>query len=331
MRVKSIEQIARLAGVSKTTVSLVINGKHKQHRISPATVERVMTVVNRQGFSPNRYAQGLRLRSTRTIGLVVGDVTNWYFSLVEKSIEESAREKGYDLIIASSADNPERETRVIEALFAKSVDGLIVASVHPDTRLHEKSNRGKTPMVYVDRCIKGAKVCVQSDNRAATRQLIAHWPKSGCQAPVFIGGNRQFATHNERLVGFGEAVKKQGIVPGASTVLEGNFKAESGYRCMENVLGRKILPDAVFTASFTLLSGALRCLKERGVSRPSFRLGTFDNHPLLDFLSLPVDSIAQDCESIGREAFSLLEKQMEGKTAGHGIVKSTIIFRNPEE
>jgi LacI family transcriptional regulator, sucrose operon repressor len=323
----SLQQIARLSGVSTTTVSLVINNKHQKYRIAPATVKKVLAVVRDRRYLPNQYARGFRLQRTGTIGLVVGDVTNWFFSLIEQSIEEEARAQGFNLIIASSDDDPARESETVEALLSKSVDGLILASVHPDARNHQAANRKKTPFVYIDRRIRGASEYVVSDNRQATVNLMRRWISAGVRCPAFIGGGTLFWTHNERLAGFRDAFRKAGIPARNALIFEGNFKPDFGYYCMARLLKQKPLPDAVFTASFTLLSGVLGCLKEAGFQKPSFKLGTFDDHPLLDLLEIPVDSIAQDCAKIGKAAFSMLLNRMHEGKISSCVVKSKIITR----
>lgn len=325
----AIERIAKEAGVSKTLVSLVINNKYASHRISPETVSKVKDVIARTGFIPSHQAKSLRLGSTQTIGLVVGDVTNHFFSMIEESVEKEARKHNFRVIIASSNDDPETEKETVGNLLSRSVDGLIIASVHQQSGDLDGINPQKRPMVFIDRLVSGKKaVNVTSDNATATRQLINRWIQLKYRNIAFIGGNPLFRTHSERLLGFEQALKDNRLAKKPELIFEGAFTPSSGYKSMQKLTESGILPDAVFTASFTLFEGVLEYLKKQ--DRATIKLGTFDNHPFMDFIRWPVDSISQDCQSMGREAFSILTDLMQGKKPAnkHIIVPTKAVYRN---
>jgi len=316
MKIKTpstLADIARLAGVSKTAVSLVINHKAQANRLSPRTVEKIRRLVKQHNFAPSQFARGFRLRSTRTVGLVVSDLTNRFSSLVAQSVEATARPHGFHLVIGSTQDDPGREKEVVRTLLAQSVDGLILSSVQTDGRLHRQIVSHGRPVVYYDRLVPGVRApAVATDNYAAAQGLARHLLSRGFQRIAFIGGLAHVSTEQERLAGFKDALRPSGLKP--ACILAADFSIAAGAALAGRLLqDKKPLPDAVFTASFTLLEGFLSHLKKSRGLPPAFGLATFDDHPLLDLLPFPVASVQQDCEKMGQEAFRLFLASREGK------------------
>ncbi|PLM10547.1 catabolite repressor/activator, partial [Klebsiella pneumoniae] len=126
-----LDEIARLAGVSRTTASYVINGKAKQYRVSDKTVEKVMAVVREHNYHPNAVAAGLRAGRARSIGLVIPDLENTSYTRIANYLERQARQRGYQLLIACSEDQPDNEMRCIEHLLQRQVDAIIVSTSLP--------------------------------------------------------------------------------------------------------------------------------------------------------------------------------------------------------
>ena len=147
-----LSDIARLAGVSVTTASYVINGKAEQQRISNATVERVRAVVQAHGFNPNPQAAGLRSRHTRTLGFILPDLENPSYARIAKLLEQGARARGYQLLIASSDDEADSERQLLQLFRARRCDALFVASCLPpeDDSYREMQSKG-LPVIAIDR------------------------------------------------------------------------------------------------------------------------------------------------------------------------------------
>lgn len=302
----SIDSVARLAGVSKTTVSLVLNDKAEAHRIGTDTIRKVLDVAKRCAYAPNRHARGLRLKKSGTLGLIVGEIDNWFFSQLEKHLADYARSKDYSIIIASSEDDREKELSLFRDMLSHGADGIIIASSFTDDTAHRSINRQNKPVIYVDRIVTGPDVvCVGSDNKGGSFRLAEHLITTGHRRIAFVGGHKWFSTNRDRLSGFRLAFGKHRVPDVGSVVLESDFSPEFGYKCAEKLLVRETnKPDAIFTASFTLLEGFLRWVKEHGVeSIKGIQLATFDDHPLLDFMPFPIHSVRQDCRTIATKAF----------------------------
>ncbi|MCF5226743.1 LacI family DNA-binding transcriptional regulator, partial [Pseudomonas syringae] len=147
-----LSDIARLAGVSVTTASYVINGKAEQQRISPATVERVKAVVEQYDFRPNPQAAGLRSRHSKTLGFILPDLENPSYARIAKLLEQGARSLGYQLLIASSDDDPVSELQLLQLFRARRCDALLVASCLPpsDASYRDLQLKGM-PIIAIDR------------------------------------------------------------------------------------------------------------------------------------------------------------------------------------
>ncbi|HAJ88342.1 MAG TPA: catabolite repressor/activator, partial [Pseudomonas sp.] len=149
-----LTDIARLANVSVTTASYVLNGKAAQRRISPATVERVLAVAEQQGFQLDQQAAGLRRGQSRTLGFIVPDLENPSYARLAKLLEQRARQRGYQLLIAGTDDEPDTERQVIQVLRSRRCDALIVASCLPaDDAGYRKVQATGTPVIALDRAL----------------------------------------------------------------------------------------------------------------------------------------------------------------------------------
>ncbi|MHA5867451.1 LacI family DNA-binding transcriptional regulator, partial [Pseudomonas aeruginosa] len=195
-----LSDIARLAGVSVTTASYVINGKAAQRRISAATVERVLAVVEEHGYQPDQQAAGLRRGQTRTLGFILPDLENPSYARLAKQLEQGARARGYQLLIACSDDEPETERQVVNLFRARRCDALIVASCLPagdDT--HARLVSEGLPVVAIDRQLDPQRFAsVISDDQDAARRLTEtllqpaprHIALLGARADLIISHDR---------------------------------------------------------------------------------------------------------------------------------------------
>lgn len=300
-----LSDIARLAGVSVTTASYVINGKAEQKRISPATVERVQAVVDEHGFKPNPQAAGLRSRQTRTLGFILPDLENPSYARLAKLLEQGARARGYQLLIASSDDEPDSERQLLKLFRARRCDALIVASCLPaeDDSLAQLLDEG-LPVIVVDRVRDPQRFCaVVSDDREAARQLTQSLLRPVPRRVALLGARPDLPISAERSAGFHQAL--EGLDCEVLEVQGEDFRRECGQRLMADLLQRGELPDVLITTAYVLLAGVLDALREQGDWPRHLRLGTFGDTQLLDFLPLPVNSMYQQHELIAEQVLGL--------------------------
>ena len=327
----NIKEIARLAGVSTTTVSMVINGKASDYRISPKTEAKVLQIVQEQGFTPNSYARGFRMAKTQTIGLVVPDLTNWFFSQLSREIEVIARHENHQVFIACSDDNEKTEAKVVQNLVGRKIDGLIVASVMKKAQIAKEMQEIDIPVVYIDRRIESEHVSwVASDNLKGAFDLTSLILSRGGRDLFYLGGTKEISTSKNRVKGFQQALETHGVAFDSNHLYQDNYTITSGYNLMKKIhadFGQ--VPDSFITGSFTLLEGALTFIKEKtGELKNDLLIGTYDDHPLLDFLSVNIPSVRQNTEKMAQTAFEMILAALSGEKAiHHEIIQPTLISR----
>lgn len=318
-----LSDIARLAGVSVTTASYVINGKAEQQRISPATVERVRAVVEQHDFRPNPQAAGLRSRYTRTLGFILPDLENPSYARIAKLLEQGARAHGYQLLIASSDDEPASELQLLQLFRARRCDALLVASCLPTTDMSYRELQDKgMPIIALDREMDAEHFCsVVSDDHDASLQLTRSLLQPRPEHIVLLGARPELSISRARAEGFQHAL--EGFT-GTVIVEHGEaFSRQWGQRLMNDQLQRLgHLPDALITTSYVLLQGVFDVLQSQ---RAQLHLGTFGDTQLLDFLPLPVNAMAQQHQLIADKALELALAAVEKdqyQPGVHAIVRT---------
>jgi D-fructose-responsive transcription factor len=328
----TIEEIAKLAGVSIATVSLVINDRGSQYRISKKTQQKILDIVDEKKYLPNQLARGFRLKKTHTIGLVVPDLTNLFFSLISHEIEVMARKNNYQVLITCSDDSEETEYNVINNLHARRVDGLIIASVLKREQIAKDISRLGIPVVYIDRRIEGDNVSwVASDNYQGAFDLVNHMCQKGINEICYIGGLKGISTSRNRLKGYREALKANGIPYRSELVFQKDYTIASGFAMAKEMYTRLDgPPKSFFTASLTLLEGALNYTNEKEGRIPDDMLiGTYDDHPFLDYMSVKISSVRQDTRRIAHVAIDMILDAISGKqSVQQKIIKPLMIHRN---
>ncbi|WP_079229694.1 catabolite repressor/activator [Pseudomonas putida] len=315
-----LSDIARLAGVSVTTASYVINGKAEQQRISNSTVERVRAVVEAHDFTPNPQAAGLRSRHTRTLGFILPDLENPSYARIAKQLEQGARARGYQLLIASSDDQPDSERQLQQLFRARRCDALFVASCLPpeDDSYRELQDKG-LPVIAIDRRLNPAHFCsVISDDRDASRQLADSLLATAPRSIALIGARPELSVSQARAGGFDEAM--QGFDGVVRRYQGESFSRECGQRLMQQLIDEQGgLPDALVTTSYVLLQGVFDTLQARPADSRQLQLGTFGDNQLLDFLPLPVNAMAQQHGLIAATALELALAAIEEKRYEPGV------------
>jgi len=315
-----LSDIARLAGVSVTTASYVINGKAEQQRISSATVERVRAVVEAHGFTPNPQAAGLRSRHTRTLGFILPDLENPSYARIAKLLEQGARARGYQLLIASSDDEADSERQLLQLFRARRCDALFVASCLPpsDDSYRELQAKG-LPVIAIDREMDPTQFCsVVSDDRQASQQLTASLLQLKPKQIVLLGARAELSISQERTKGFSLALRDADVENSIEHGLA--FSRECGKKMMEELLQRLgHLPDALITTSYVLLQGVFDALHEVPLKQRQMHLGTFGDTQLLDFLPLPVNAMAQQHQLIADTALKLALAAIEEQHYQPGV------------
>ncbi|ARS53283.1 catabolite repressor/activator [Kushneria konosiri] len=332
----TLAEIARLAGVSRTTASYVINGKSRQHRISEATVKRVMAVIEEHGYRVDAQAAALRRGVSRTLGFVLPDLENTSYARLAKLLEQGSRSAGYQLLMVSSNDDPDTERELLSALQARRCDALIVASSLPpgDSRYQRLIDTGM-PVVAVDRALDDTLMpCIISENRQTAMTLTASVLSSRVQEVLWLDALPGLANTLERREGFMAAINAcDGQTPRAYHRCGARYDRETGMALMREHLEHHDMPQSLVTASYTLLEGALDVLLTKysmeTLQARDLRMATFGNDRLLDFLPLKVNSMQQNLERIATLALSSVLEGINGRLCpGTVEVERTLIRRH---
>jgi LacI family sucrose operon transcriptional repressor len=207
----TIKDIAELAGVSKATASLVLNGRGKELRVAQETRERVLAIAREQHYQPSIHARSLRDNRSHTIGLVVPEITNYGFAVFSHELEMLCREAGVQLLISCTDENPGQESMVVNNMIARQVDGLIVAScMHNDADYLKLSEQ--LPVVLFDRCPnESALPLVMTDSITPTAELISRIAPQHRDEFWFLGGQPRLSPSRDRLAGFTQGLAQAGI------------------------------------------------------------------------------------------------------------------------
>ncbi|MFI6638163.1 LacI family DNA-binding transcriptional regulator [Streptomyces sp. NPDC050504] len=313
----SIKDVAAEAGVSVATVSRVLNDHPS---VSPDARSRVLAAVAALGYRPNAVARSLRTDQTRTLGLVISDVLNPYFTTLARSVEEEARALGYSVIIGNADERPDLQDHHVRTLLDRRIDGLLVSPTDGGSPLMLDAARGGTPMVFVDRWIPGLDApgppVVRADGRAAVRELVRHLHGLGHRRLAIIAGPAATTTGSERVAAFRDALGELGLALPDAYIGQGDFQAESGRRATERFLALPEPPDAVFAADNLMALGALDAIRERGLRVPGdIALAAFDDIPWFVHTDPPITAIAQPTGELGRAAVRALVDLIEGRPA----------------
>ena len=314
---KTIAELARETCFSVTTVRLIANGQAGKYRISEATAKIVEGQIQRYGLVVNHAARSLKLRRTDTIGLVVPELSNAFFARLAANLEELCRGSGLVLLTASTNENPDLEERAVRTLWARGVDGLIIAPCRPPDYDRLFAKNAKLPIVVVDRAYPGSRYpSVVSDNFEAGRALTRAVLAAGAPLAAFLCGQTTLPSIADRIRGFAAACQEAGIANWQALILRtGENSLGAGRALMAQLLERGGPPSAFLCSSLMVLEGATQRLKEQvGRIPPETVMGVFDDQESLDFLPNRVFSARQNEAELASQAFARLTAPHVGKT-----------------
>jgi len=313
----TIKEVAQSAGVSIATVSRVLN-----HNLSvtEATRNRVLQVMSELGYNRNEVARSLKVRHTRTIGIIAPELSNVFFMEVVEAMERILAPKGYTMIIGSSNDSVAEEKRKLQVLIERNVDGLVVMPAGAEGDHFLSKALSHIPMVMVDRRISGLQVdSVLTDNRFGVRKMVHALKSEGYSRIGFIGGDPSIHTARERLYGFYAAMQEYGLQVEPRFVLhEGAMVQSAGRKLLKRALEEADHPDAFFIANDSLHLGATSYAMEHLPQEVYDKLvfASFDYLDYAPLLKLCHYAVSQPLERIGQEVANLLLKRLKGDTEG---------------
>jgi LacI family transcriptional regulator len=314
----TIRDVAKLAGVAPITVSRVVNNVPG---VSPATRERVNKAITDLNYVPNAMAKSLRSQQSRTIALVLTDITNPFWTTIARGVEDTAARKGYNVIFCNTDEDLKKEANYINILLQRRVDGLIIApsSNNKDSLLSLK--RHNVPCVLVDRRVNGFNAdVVRSDSREGARLLTQHLINLGHRQIAILAGPSNVFTSRERLSGYLETLQKNNIPVDDGLIKVGMFEEDGGFQYTNKLLTCVPRPSAIIAANLSIAIGALRALREAQLRIPEdMALVCFDDLPQASLIYPFLTVWAQRPYAMGVAAAELLVARMISKTKRHKI------------
>ncbi len=311
----TIKDIAKLAGVSSATVSKVLNGKDKS--ISSKTRERILNIVEEQGYIPNGIAKSLRVKSTKTFGLVIPNVTNPFFSELAKGIEDASEAEGYSLILCSTYGKDNREKQYLKILEEKKVDGAIIAASTKEDI--EVIDRVSYPIVLLDRdVVVGSNIGkVIVDNEYGGYIATKHLVEAGCKNIGHITSSLKDNPSMNRHKGMLKALKDFDIEINESLYYYGKFSIDTGYEGAK-MITRNNKVDGIFCGNDIIAIGAIRGLKEMGYRVPEdIKIVGYDDIYISKYMDPPLTTVRLPIYSIGSNAVEVLLGMISNNKKGN--------------
>ncbi|MGF1473845.1 MAG: LacI family DNA-binding transcriptional regulator [Rubrobacteraceae bacterium] len=308
----TLRDVAQEAGVSSKTVSRVVNG---EPGVKPAKEVRVVEAIAKLGYRPNELARSLQGQPSRTIGLIIADISNPFYAGCAKAVEETARERGYAVILCASDEDVENERSYVGLLTQRRVDGLLLVPASDGNEYLKEEQAAGLLMVALDRPAEGIltdTVIVQ--NRAGTREAIRHLIEHGHERIAFIGDEERLYTTRLRLKGYREALEEVSLEE-ISRV--GAHDIASAANTTRELLELSDSPTAIFAMNNLITVGVLQALDRAALQVPEeMALIGFDDFELATVLHPRLTLVRQPAADLGRTATELLFDQLEARHTG---------------
>jgi LacI family transcriptional regulator len=320
-------EVARIAGVSASTVSHVLNGTRK---VNTATRLRVEAVIEETGYRRNVVARSLAAGRTHTVGLSISALTNPYFGSLVHAVERALSDAGYVLIVGDSHDDVELEKRVTDSLLDRQVDGMIVAPAAGSERatLPEITRTG-TPLVLIDRRVDVGSDQVGPENFSSARSLTEHLLDLGHRRIAVVRGLAGISSTTERFDGYSTALVERGIAVDAALVLDGDSSMDVAEREVHSLMSGENRPTALVSLNNSMTIGTLKAVRSLGLSIPAdVAFECYDDFEWSDLFEPKLTAAAQDVETIGATAVELLLRRIRGQDGAPQRIRVPTTFHH---
>lgn len=306
----TMKDVARLAGVSTSTVSHVIN---KDRFVSDPVREKVDAAIKSLNYAPSALARSLKLNQTRTIGMLITASTNPFYSELVRGVERSCFERGYSLVLCNTEGDEQRMNRNLETLLQKRVDGLLLLC----TETHQPSpdiihRYPVIPTVMMDWApFNGDSDLIQDNSLLGGDIATQHLIDKGYQRIACITGPLDKNPARLRLEGYRAAMQRANLPVYDGFEITGDFEFAGGYQAMRTLLTQSVRPDAVFAGNDAMAVGAYQALHQAGLSVPQdVAVVGYDDIELAKYMTPPLTTIHQPKDELGELAIDVLIHRM---------------------
>ncbi|MCD8141011.1 MAG: LacI family transcriptional regulator [Planctomycetaceae bacterium] len=322
----TIKDLARETGVSQATVGRVLGG---YGRTSASTKELVMAAAREMNYQPNSFAQGLKGKSTRTLGLMIANVVNPFFSIIVRAVEDACINNDYSLMVCNIDEDQEKERRYLRLLRSKRVDGLLTCSAYSDKKQMKKEvarlYEEEIPTVFVDRRVEGLSCpSIQTDSYTGSMMAVNHLIKLGHKRIGVVSHAPNVDTIQKRILGYKQALVDNGIKFDPELIVSNNAKSASdGFESTITLLHMRNRPTAILTTNSLVTYGALQAIKRNGARIPDdIAFIGWDDFELATAMTPEITVVTQPIYSLGNMAANKLFDMLKGGSNRKSVILS---------
>ena len=309
----TLREVAKQAGVSLGMASRVLGGYGSY---SEKTRRKVLEAARELDYRPNALARSLRLGRSKAIGVVVADIMSYHWTTFVRGIEDAAAQRGYQVILGTTADNSEAERRYIRALYERNVDGIILSPSSDNEEMLAKLAEDGLAMILVESSsseIKAPRINV--DDRLAAREATEHLLSLGHTSIGLVAGPQELESGRNRLEGYRDALLAAGLAYREELVRIADFGAAGGYRATRELLESRERPTALLVCNELMTGGAVQCLKDLGVSVPEeVSLVAFDDPAWASFFTPALTTVRTPRMEVATKALDALLAHIKAGT-----------------
>ncbi len=317
MKKVSLKEIAGLAGVSASTVSLILNGKAREMRISSALEKKVTSLARKSGYHPNQLAISLRTGKSQILGLIVESISGHFFAALAKVIEDEAERHGYRVLYCSTENDPVKGAELLRMLTQRKVDGFLITPTKGMEQEVAKLFEEKQPMVLIDSYFPGLKVpSVMVDNYEGVTKGMNYLLAKGYSKIAFVTIDIPLEQLGLRQKAYSDALRKKHITVSKKRILQVPFSntQEQTIKAIASFMKAQPDLDAVFFATNYLGIAGLESIGLLNLSIPSdIAIVSFDDEDIFRLFPPGISAIRQPIEAIAKTAMELLMKQINNK------------------
>ena len=316
----TIKDVARLAGVSVSTISKYLNGGN----VLEENAEAIRGAIETLDYRVNPFARSLKTQKSRAIGVLLPEMTPPFFGSVVMSLDKTLREHGYHTLISCYSSSYGLERENLQFLLGNGIDGLVYAPEDISAEeFYELTGNCNLPTVQIDRMVQGVNCdTVLVDNADASYNAVDHLIDRGHRRVAIITGPKSVYSAKERLVGYLRALSDHGILYDDSLVISGPYDFATGYRALDALLRLPDPPTAIFTTNYDFTIGLVTAARERGINIPdTLDIFGFDCVQICTMMNPPLPVVQQPEADIGRMAAQYMIQRLEGYTGEPRVTK----------
>ncbi len=312
----NIKDVAKIAGVSATTVSAYLN---KSSPVKKETADKIKNAIEQTNYKPNLIAKSLRQKKLNVIGLIVGNILSHFYSVIAKSVEDTARKGGFNTILCNGDDDPIKELEYLRVLESLRVGGIILTPTGENRDYIASLIKSGIKIVFIDRDIDDFDCSsVLVDNESGAEKAVKHLVDMGYKKIGIINGNLKISTARERYKGYINVLSEAGLPINKDLIKIGDFKMETGMLMLKEMLEGKNKPEAVFSTNLEITKGILTTIKKKGLKIPDdIGIVGFDDSDLTQLFNPSITVISQPVYKIGSAAIEIIINEIKDNNKNH--------------